>query len=121
MIPIALRLFLGGALKRLWGIVSHASFAQLIAVALAIFALVQHFELAGAHRAIAKRDGQIVKLTGELQRISTAKNDQATVTGERIVTVTRIVHDAEGRAKVVESAPLSGGCKTPVQVLGADL
>jgi hypothetical protein len=55
---LALRLFFGGALKNIWAILSHASFAQLLAGGLALFALVQHFELAHAHAEAAKWEKQ---------------------------------------------------------------
>jgi hypothetical protein len=69
----------------------------------------------------AKQAAQIVKLNAELQRITTAKNEQRAETTERLKVVTRTIHDADGRAKVVEQAPLPGGCKSPKEVLDADI
>lgn len=61
------------------------------------------------------------KLSAELQRISTAKNEQSRETQrnidkgrERIVYVDRVAGE-------IEKAPLPGNCATPPQVLQADL
>lgn len=68
-----------------------------------------------------KQAAQIVKLNAELQRITTAKNEQRSETAERIKVVTRTIHDADGKARVVEQAPLPGQCRSPSAVLQADL
>jgi hypothetical protein len=48
MTMLAIRMFLGGALSKLWAWLSHRSFWQIVCMALAAFALVQHFQLADA-------------------------------------------------------------------------
>lgn len=49
----------------------------------------------------------------ELNRISTAKDTQKTVTKERIVVVEKSRRVADKVAKQVEAAPLPGNCATP--------
>jgi hypothetical protein len=72
-------------------------------------------------RGHAKASHRIVELTAELKRISTAKNEQKVITRDRIVIADKGRSEAEGRAKVIEVAPLPGNCKTPSEVLGADI
>ena len=67
--------------------------------------------------AIAARDSY----KRQLDAISTAKNKQQVVTKTNIVTVTKLVHDANGKAEVVEKAPPAPNCKTKPEVLQADL
>lgn len=69
----------------------------------------------------AKQAVQISKLAGELKRISTERNEQREETGERIKVATRTIGEADKRAEVVEKAPLPGQCRTPAEVMGADL
>jgi hypothetical protein len=69
----------------------------------------------------AKQAAQIVKLNAELQRITTAKNEQRAETTERLEVVTRTIHDADGKAKAVEQAPLPGQCRSPSEIMRADL
>ena len=68
-----------------------------------------------------KLQGQVVKLKGELDRISSEKNRQQVITRERIVEIERKSGEADKRARVVEAAPLPGQCRTPDAVMGADL
>jgi hypothetical protein len=56
-----------------------------------------------------------------LQRISSTRNEQAQRTGENLKVVTKVIHDADERARVVERAPPAPGCKTNQAVMGADL
>jgi hypothetical protein len=62
-----------------------------------------------------------LELSVKLERITSAKDTQRTVTKTNIVTVTKTIHDADGRAKVVEAAPLPGQCRTPQEVRDADI
>lgn len=64
---------------------------------------------------------QAIGLNAQLQAITTKRNEQHAETAERIKVVTKTIHDADGRAKVVEAAPLPGNCATPSQVMRADL
>lgn len=115
-------------LEAIWGWLCHRSFWQLVCLALGCVIVVQHFTSVGAHRTIAKLDKQIVAVTKQrddykhqLDSISTAKNTQKTVTQTRIEQVTKVIHDADQRAKVVETAPPAPNCKTKPEVLQADL
>jgi hypothetical protein len=104
-----------------WKWLSHASLWQLICIALIVLIIVQRFQLADARHdrdAYAKqRDGYRAKL----EAISTAKNEQKAETAERIKVVTRTIHDADGKAKVIEGAKLPGNCISPREVLDADI
>jgi cob(I)alamin adenosyltransferase len=68
-----------------------------------------------------KLANRVTELTAELKRISAVKNEQKIITQEKIKVVTRTIHEAEKRAEKVEQAPLPGQCKTPSEVLQADL
>lgn len=60
-------------------------------------------------------------LSEKLQQISDKRNEQKIITRDRIKVVTKTIHDADQKAKVIETAPLPGGCRTPSQVLDADV
>jgi hypothetical protein len=110
---IAAKLFAGNALSAVWRFLKGASAWQLIALGLAAFALVQHFQLAGERRHSAKVEAQLAKATVQLQRISSVKNVQKRETANRIEHTRVIIKQADERAKVVETAPLPGNCVTP--------
>lgn len=60
----------------------------------------------------------------QLDALSSKKNEQKIQTQTRIVSVTRTIHDADERAKKIETAPIAPtSCHgaTPKVVLGADL
>jgi hypothetical protein len=74
-----------------------------------------------ADRRADKWEAQALKLSAELRRISTEKDEQKAATDkaiakgrERIVYVDRV-------AKEIEKAPLPGQCRTPGAILKADL
>jgi hypothetical protein len=118
---IAAKLFAGNALSAVWRFLKGASAWQLIAMGLAVFALVQHFQLAGERRHSAKVEAQLAKTTAELQRISSAKDEQAKVTTRTVERAKVIYRKADEQATKVEQAPLPGQCRTPPQVMGAGL
>lgn len=60
-----------------------------------------------------KLEDRVAYFRSELQRISTAKNEQRVVTRERIVVVEKSRRVADKVAKQVEAAPLPGNCATP--------
>jgi hypothetical protein len=68
-----------------------------------------------------KLNERVISLTAELKRISTVKNEQKIITQEKIKVVTRTIREAEKRAEKVEQAPLHGQCRTPPEILSADL
>ena len=74
-----------------------------------------------ADRRADKWEGQTRKANAELQRISTAKNEQRKETGRNIERVRVVEKDAGKRAERVEQAPVELNCKTPEAVLQADL
>jgi len=116
---IAAKLFAGNALSAVWRFLKGASAWQLIALGLAVFALVQHFQLAGERRHSAKVEAQLAKVTVQLQRISSVKNVQKRETVNRIEHTRVIIKQADERAKVVEQAPLPGNCEQPQAVKDA--
>ncbi len=82
---------------------------------------IQTVRLSSAHNTIERREIDIRELRGELERISARKNEQAGRTGENIKQAETIRDNADGRAKEIERAPLPGDCKTPPEVMGADV
>jgi hypothetical protein len=107
---------------------SKRSLAQLACIALAIACLSLVVANRAEKRHSAKLSAQLVKCAEvrdnykrQLDDISTKRNEQQVVTRDRIVEVTRTIKSADERAKVVETAPPPGECKTSPAVLGADL
>jgi hypothetical protein len=100
---------------------AHRSFWQLVSLALACVIVVMHFTLADARHDRdayrAQRDGY----KAQLDAISSKRNEQRVQTEKRIVSAQRTIHDAEDRARVVETAPPASDCKTNSTVMGADL
>ena len=93
-------------------IVGGIALAVILSLSIALFA---------ADRRADKWEAQARKLSVELHRISTVKNEQKAHTERVIVEVERERKDAERAAKRIEAAPLSGKCETPREILGADL
>jgi hypothetical protein len=110
-----------GIAKRIGAWLTSLSFWQLACIGLALFAGVQTLRLGAEQRHAHKVEAQLSKAVEKLNAISSKRDQQKRETSERIKVVTRTIHDAEGRAKVVEQAPLPGDCKTPPQVMQADL
>jgi hypothetical protein len=113
----ALKALGGRALKWLGSL----SFWQLACLALASFALVQHFVIADARHDAVNYRRQRDEYKAQLQAISAKRNEQKVVTRDRIKVVERTIKSADERAKVIEAAPPAPDCKTNSQVLGADL
>jgi biopolymer transport protein ExbB/TolQ len=68
-----------------------------------------------------KWEAQSLKLSAELKRISTEKNEQRTETERNIAEAEKGRKGAETIAKRIEAAPLPGQCATPREILSADL
>ena len=100
---------------------SHRSFWQVVSLILAIILIVQTLRLGSEQRHASKLQAQVVKLSNELTRISSVKNEQKIITRDRIVTVNRGLQAADERARKVEQAPPAPNCKTKPEVLQADL
>lgn len=118
-------LIIGSALKRSGSAIltwlGQRSFWQLAFGAVAIFALLQHFTIAGERRHSAKLQSQLTAVTDQLHDISTKRNEQHSTTTENIKHANAGNQKAAERAKVVEQAPLPGNCKTPPQIMSADI
>src|SRR4051812_39016630 len=115
---------LGGA-KSVFGAVlawlSKRSMAELACIALALVCAVEFVALKAEKRHSAKLQAQVSKLNGELQRISTAKNEQRETTKVNIAKADNGRKRAETIARRIEAAPLPGNCRTPSEIMGADL
>jgi hypothetical protein len=103
-------------------------FLKYVAGGLALVCLVLGVALKIEQRHSAKLSAQLVKCAEvrdnykrQLDGISTKRNEQQVGTRDRIVEVTRTIKSADERAKVVETAPPPGECKTSQAVLGAGL
>jgi hypothetical protein len=92
-----------------------------IAGGLLFVSLMLGLALAAEKRHSAKLQSQVVSLSAELKRITDEHNSQKATTKENIKIVTKLVHDADGKAKVVEQAPPAKECRTKPEVLQADL
>jgi hypothetical protein len=109
----ALKMFGGNALAAAMRFFSQLTVWQAMCLGLALFALVQHFELAHTRREAANYKTQRDYYLSELQRITSAKDTQ-TKTSER--TVTQVVQGQERVKTVVRTihdAPNPPDCKTP--------
>lgn len=104
-----------------WQWLCQRSFWQLAFGAVAIFALIQHFTIAGERRHSAKLQSQLTAVTDQLRAISTKRNEQKTETQTRIDHVKVITKAADDHAKVIENAPLPGNCRSPKEILDADI
>jgi hypothetical protein len=100
---------------------THASFWQFVAIGLLCLAVVQHFELAHSRKDAAAYLKQRDAYKAQLDSISSKRDVQRQVTRDRLVTVTRVIKEADGRAEKVEKAPLPGRCRTPPEISQADL
>jgi hypothetical protein len=118
---LALKLLFGGALKSVVAWLSHRSFWQLVCMALALLLIVQTIRVHAEQRHSRKVESQLSKATAELQRISSNKNTQQIVTREKIKVVLQKQVEAGERARKIEQAPLPGNCRSPKQVLDADI
>lgn len=61
------------------------------------------------------------ELRAELKRISDAKDKQREETGKNIEQAERGNQEADKSAREIEEAPTQPDCKTPPEILGADL
>ena len=94
---------------------------QLLCLALLAYVIVLKFEVADARHDRDSYKGQRDRLQAELDRISTRKNEQKSVTSGNIAKAREDQKRAEDKAREVESAPLPGNCATPQEVLRADI
>jgi hypothetical protein len=122
--PAFALLLLGGAkglFTRVLSFLGKLNIWQLLLIAALLVAGVQTVRVHAEQRHSAKLQTQVSKLAEQLKGISAKRDTQKTITKTNIVTVTKTIHDADGKAKQVETAPLPGNCKTPKEVLNADI
>jgi hypothetical protein len=100
---------------------SKRSLAEIACIILGVACAILIAANKAEKRHSAKLQAQVVSLDAELAKLSTAKNEQQVVTRDNIKVVTKLVHDADGKAKVVEQAPVPGGCVTKPEVMNADV
>jgi hypothetical protein len=110
-----------GIAKRIGAWLTSLSFWQLACIGLALFAGVQTLRLGAEQRHAHKVEAQLSKAVEKLNAISSKRDQQKRETGERIATIKKQIRHADDQAKVIEQAPLPGNCKTPPEVMGADL
>jgi hypothetical protein len=131
---IGVAVLLGGGpallvvLKWVLGWLKHATFLQVLCVALLALAAAEFIGWQAEKQHSAKVEAQLAKAIStaetykrELYAISNKRNEQQVVTRDRIVEVTRTIKSADERAKVVETAPPPGECRTAKEVLDADV
>jgi hypothetical protein len=113
-----IHMFLGGMLKKL----GNLNVWQLLCIALALFGAVQTIRVKTEQRHARKVEAQLSKATDLINRLrEESKKNQAEVgkVVDRYVTVTK--PEVRERVRVIESAPLPGGCRSPKEVLDADV
>jgi hypothetical protein len=95
---------------------------KLVGIGLLCLALaVQTLRLGHRSNQLEKERIASNELRAELKRISTAKNEQAKRTEGNIEQAERGNKEADDRARKIEEAPTAPDCKTPPEILGADL
>jgi hypothetical protein len=119
----ALGLLAGRAGSAVFTWLSHRSFWQLVCIGLTILLVIMRFQIADARHDRDAWHRQYDTVHAQLQAISSKRNEQKVETQERIKVVTRTIHDADGKAREVETQPLPEQCHgvTPSAVRQADL
>jgi len=95
------------------GWLSKATVWQIGCIVLGAWLLVVKFQLADARSDAARYAKQRDYYRSELQRISTAKNEQKRETIKTVERARVIVKQADRQAEKVEQSALPGECKTP--------
>jgi hypothetical protein len=123
MSALAIGLFLKRGLSTIGDIIAHLKFWQLVCIGLCAILVLQRFQLADARHDRDAWHRQYDTVHAQLEALSSKQNEQKVETQERIKVVTRTIHDADGKAKEVETQPLPEQCHgvTPSGVRGADL
>jgi hypothetical protein len=95
---------------------------KLLGIALLVLAIgVQTIRLSGAERRADRAEFHLREARAELQRISSAKNQQGETTQRNIGKARDRATEAEKGAGRIESSPLPGNCKTPPAILELDI
>jgi hypothetical protein len=123
MSALAIGLFLKRGLSTIGDIIAHLKFWQLVCIGLCAILVLQRFQLADARHDRDAWHRQYDTVHAQLEAISSKRNEQKVETQERIKVVTRTIHDADGKAREVETQPLPEQCHgvTPSGVLHADV
>jgi hypothetical protein len=100
---------------------SRRSLVEMACLALGLICFVQFTALRMEKRHSAKVEAQLVKCEQARKAMSDARNVQKAETRERIKVVTRTIKESDDKAKAIETAPLPGNCKTPKEILDADI
>jgi hypothetical protein len=110
-----------GIAKRIGAWLGSLNIWQLACIGLALFAGIQTLRLGAEQRHSAKVENQLGKAVAELKRISSIKAEQRISTREKIKVVLQKQAEANHEAEKIEHAPLPGQCRTPKEVLDADI
>jgi endonuclease/exonuclease/phosphatase (EEP) superfamily protein YafD len=117
-----------GIAKRIGAWLTSLSFWQLVSLGLAVLVMVQQGRVWSEQRhsqkvamQLNKCNGARMDLQAKLDAISTKRNEQKAETQTRIVTVEKQIRHADDQAKIIERAPLPGNCKSPSEILQADI
>jgi hypothetical protein len=95
---------------------------KLVGLALLVLAIgVQTIRLSGAERRADRAEFHLREARAELQRISTAKNQQSDETARNIGKAKKGQKGAETIARRIEAAPLPGNCTTPREIMELDI
>lgn len=96
----------------------------IIALVLAVLLAVQTVRIEGFRLWPISHTGlkdQVSDLRGQL-KAATSKRDEQARTTERTITETRVIYrDADKVAERIQKAPTAPECKTPPEIMGADL
>jgi hypothetical protein len=100
-----------------------ATVLGLAAVIFAVIAIVQSVEINGFLWIDGLKDKveDCERDRNELRDISSKKREQAKRTEGNIEKAERGNKEADDRARKIEEAPLPGNCKTPPEIIGADI
>ena len=110
------------AVRALWAWLCHRSFWQLVSLALGCIVVVQHFTIIHDRAEAAKWQKHYSALETQVkkrQSESKVQQQQVTKVIEHYSTVEKPVIRTE--VQKIESAPLPGNCRSPKEVLGADV
>jgi hypothetical protein len=107
------RLLAGNALGAVWRFLKHASFWQLIALALAGLCIILWFQLNDARSDAARWEKQAAGFKAQLDSISTKRNVQHDVTERTVEKVVKGDPVVQKIVQVIHDAPNPPDCKTP--------
>jgi hypothetical protein len=92
-----------------------------VAAVLSILLVIQKGETRHWRKEAAQQQQLAENYKAQLDRISSEKQAQKIVTRTKIQTVTRTIREKAEVAEKVEQAPLPGQCRSPKEILDADI